>query len=254
MPIEKVIPAKENVSIAASTTGPADIASSSNEYANRFAGVAGEYFLDVQTRAVASAIYAEKAYTTVLEVGGGHCQLTKFFLDQDLKVTIQASTEQSLQRAKELGFERKVHFSVSPLTPLAFADNSFDLVSGIRLMAHVPDWKLFLKEMLRVSKRGIVFDFANINTLNILTPLLFKIKKKIESNTRPYACQSMSEVDSYLRSLGCKDLVTVPQFVCPMGIHRLLKSKLASENIEASFHALGLNNKFGSPVIVFAQK
>jgi ubiquinone/menaquinone biosynthesis C-methylase UbiE len=162
------------MSIAASTVGPADLASSSHEYASRFAGEVGQYFLDVQKQAVLKAISKLTALTNVLEVGGGHCQLTEFYLNMGLKVTIQASTAASLQRAKDLGFENKTTFDVSPLTLLSFNDNSFDLVSAIRLMAHVEDWKELLKQMFRVSKQGIVFDFANINTLNVLTPLLFK--------------------------------------------------------------------------------
>lgn len=242
------------MSIAASTDGPPDVASSSHEYASRFAGPVGEYFLKVQQDAVAKAIGNQNDISTVLEVGGGHCQLTNFYLSRGFKVTIQGSNQQSLQRAKDLGFAKSTDLKISTLTPLDFADNSFDLVSGIRLMAHVDNWKDFLKEMLRASKHGIVFDFANIYTLNILTPILFKLKKKIESNTRPYYCQSMSEVKSHLVSLGCSEIIAIPQFVCPMGIHRLAKSARFSATVEDFFKTIGLNTFCGSPVIVFAKK
>lgn len=242
------------MSIAASIEGPPDIASSSHEYAERFKGEVGKYFLEVQQQAVAKAISKQKNISSVLEVGGGHCQLTDFFLNQNLNVTIQGSNESSLTRAKDLGFENKVKLELSPLASLCFADNSFDLVSGIRLMAHVDDWKAFLREMLRVSKQGIVFDFANIYSLNILTPLLFQIKKRIEKNTRPYSCQSMHEIRSFLHQLGCKEIVAVPQFVLPMGIHRALKSKIFSNKVESLFKIVGLNKLCGSPMIIFARK
>lgn len=242
------------MSIVASTEGPPDIASSSHEYASRFAGSIGEYFLKVQQDAVAKAIAKQKNISTVLEVGGGHCQLTNFYLSQGLRVTIQGSNELSLLRAKDLGFEKSTTLNISPLASLNFADNSFDLVSGIRLMAHVDNWKDFLSEMLRVSKYGVVFDFANIYTLNILTPVLFKLKKKIENNTRPYSCQSMSEVRSHLASLGCDQIINIPQFVCPMGIHRLAKSVSFSSKIEKLFEITGIRSICGSPVIVFAKK
>ena len=242
------------MSIAASTEGPADIASSSHEYASRFAGEIGQYFLEVQEKAVADVVSTDKKIADVLEVGGGHCQLTNFYLKRGCKVTIQGSTYQSLQRARDLGFEQLVTLNVSPLLPLEFEDNSFDLVSGIRLMAHVPDWKEFLKEMIRVSKKGIVFDFANFHTLNFFTPLLYKFKKKIETNTRPYNCQSLGEIKNHLEQLGCSQITISPQFVCPMALHRALKSKQASRIIEAVFRAFKLNKLFGTPVIVFASK
>lgn len=242
------------MSIAASTEGPPDIASSSHEYASRFSGKVGKYFLEVQQKAIAKSLTKQTNLKTVLEVGGGHCQLTNFYLDHGLRVTIQGSNEFSLQRAKDLGFTEITTLKISPLSPLEFADNSFDLVSGIRLMAHVDDWKSFLNEMLRVSKTGIVFDFANIYTLNILTPILFKLKKKIESNTRPYSCQSTQEVKEHLKSLGCSEIICIPQFVCPMGIHRMLKSARISAAIESCLSLIGLNKLCGSPVIVFAKK
>lgn len=242
------------MSIAASTEGPPDIASSSHEYASRFAGEVGQYFLKVQQDAVAKAIAKQKNISSVLEVGGGHCQLTDFYLNQGFNVTIQGSNKLSLQRAKDLGFEKTTNLKVSPLMPLNFPDNSFDLVSGIRLMAHVDNWKYFLNEMLRVSRQGIVFDFANIYTLNILTPILFTLKKKIESNTRPYSCQSVSEIKTHLKSIRCSEIVNIPQFVCPMGIHRIAKSAAFSSGIETIFHSLKIDRLCGTPVIVFTKK
>ncbi len=46
-------------------------------------------------------------------------------------------------------------------TSLDFEDNSFDFVFSFKVFAHVPNCQLMLSEMVRVAKKGIVFDFYN---------------------------------------------------------------------------------------------
>ena len=60
--------------MTASFPETADIETSSADYASRFAGAAGRFFLETQTGMVLSCLdpIPDKR---VLDVGGGHCQL-----------------------------------------------------------------------------------------------------------------------------------------------------------------------------------
>ncbi len=248
-------------SIASSTIVPPDVASSSHEYAERFSGPVGEYFLDVQKECIQKVLVefietnSNNLNVRILELGGGHCQLTDFYLNLGYSVTIQGSDERSFTRALDLGYGNnpKVSFKISPLDRLNFNDSEFDLVSGIRLMAHVKDWRFFLKEMLRVSSQGIVFDYARLYTLNYFSPLLFQIKKRIEGNTRPFYCQSKSCVKEELKKLGCTKINTDDQFAFPMGLHRLVAKPELSSRIEKIISSSGLG-ALKTPGVVFAKK
>lgn len=245
-------------SIAASTEVPPDIASSSHDYAKRFSGPIGEYFLKVQgtcLKEVLTNFFKTHPQAKVLDLGGGHCQLLDFYLKMGCSITIQGSDERSFKRAIDLGYDKnpKISLKISPLDKLNFKDSEFDLVSAFRLMAHVEDWRSFLKEMLRVSKEGIVFDYAKLYTTNILSPLLFQIKKRIEGNTRPFFCQSKGAVIKELRSLGCSSIISKDQFAFPMGLHRLIKKPEISQKIEESLSKVGLNC-LKTPGVIFAEK
>jgi len=243
--------------IASRLDVPTDVASSSHSYAQRFAGLTGEYFLQVQRDAVLEhlkTIQFDKN-KSILEIGGGHCQLTQTYLDLGFEVTIHGSDERSFTRAYDLGFKNhpKVTFVSCPIDQLNFREKEFDIVSGIRLIAHLDDWQSFLSSIYLFSKKGIIFDYANLKTLNFLNPSFYGIKEKIEKNSRPFNCHSPNEIKSELEKLGCEEILSTPQFILPMGIHRKLNNKTLSQKFEFKLNSLGL--KFlGNPVIVFARK
>ena len=247
------------ISIAERTDIPPDVASSSNEYAKRFAGEAGAYFLETQKNCVVkllSNLVLPNENPKILELGGGHCQLLDTYLDLGFFVTIQGSDERSFIRPTELGYKNnaKIFYLELPINKLeTIPDNSYDIVSGIRLMAHIANWQNYLEQALRISKHGIIFDYASLYTINILSPILFSLKKRIEKNTRPFYCQSSSDVIKTLNKHGAKEVDSIPQFIFPMGIHRIIKSKALSQKLENLGSKLGLSY-LGSPVVVFAKK
>lgn len=243
--------------IASRLDVPTDVASSSHSYAKRFAGPTGEYFLQIQQEAVLKNIstFELDENKSILEIGGGHCQLTQTYLDLGFKVTIQGSDERSFTRAYDLGFKDhpRVTFVTCPIEKLDFKENEFDLVSGIRLIAHLTDWQNFLRSIYLISKSGIIFDYANFKTLNFFNPIFYRVKEKIEKNSRPFKCHSPKEIERELMELGCKEIISTPQFILPMGLHRKLKNKTLSEKFETKLNRLGF--KFlGNPVIVLAKK
>ena len=72
------------------------------------------------------------------------------------------------------------------LLKLPFDDKSFDVVTSIRLLTHENNWKLQISELCRVAKYGVIVDYPDIRSFNILYDLLFGMKKKFEKNTRTY--------------------------------------------------------------------
>ena len=76
----------------------ADIETSSEAYATRFAGQAGRYFLDVQTRITLDLLSGYEG-AEVLDVGGGHCQLAEPLLARGFQVTITGSDDSCGTRA-----------------------------------------------------------------------------------------------------------------------------------------------------------
>lgn len=248
-------------SIASSTTVPPDVASSSDRYADRFSGEVGKFLLSVQRESVEYLLKdiqqspPDERALKVLDLGGGHCQLTELYLEKGFDITIQGSDERSFERAKRLGYSSnpKVNFVISPLEDLVFKDNEFDLVSGFRLMAHVRDWNHFLSEMMRVSSRGIIFDYAKLYTFNIFNALLFPVKKLIEGNTRPFHCQKEEDILLALKTLGAVEINSKDQFIFPMGIHRLLNRPGLSRYLETLLGETPL--KFlKTPGVIYSQK
>jgi 16S rRNA A1518/A1519 N6-dimethyltransferase RsmA/KsgA/DIM1 with predicted DNA glycosylase/AP lyase activity len=70
----------------------ADIETSSEEYASRFSGEVGEWFLKVQEEATLNMLAPYKR-ATILDVGGGHGQLTGALIRNNYQLTVLGSSE-----------------------------------------------------------------------------------------------------------------------------------------------------------------
>ena len=68
----------------------ADVETSSAAYARRFEGSVGRWFLDVQARTTLELL-RPRPRTSVLEVGGGHAQLTGPLVEAGCDVTVYGS-------------------------------------------------------------------------------------------------------------------------------------------------------------------
>jgi SAM-dependent methyltransferase len=229
-----------------------DVASSTDSYAARFAGPVGSWFLDVQAQAVIRFLGAWPE-ATVLDVGGGHGQLAGPLARNGYRVTVLGSDPSCVHRIEELVGEGACSFVTGSLLRLPFADKSFDVVTAFRLMAHVDDWRAFVAELSRVSRRAVVVDFASSRSLNLLTPLFFRLKHRLEGNTRPYALLQEGDILREFASHGLGRSRRFAQFFFPMVVHRTLGSRSASAAMEAPFRLLGLTGLLGSPVILSAE-
>ena len=247
----------ESETMEHNTTTP-DVDTASEDYARRFRGPIGEYLLRVQGDGVARLVRWPDPTRPlrVLEVGGGHGQLTPLFLERGCEVWVQGSDASCEARIKPLfaHYPDRLHFVVSNLWNLPFEDNWFDLVVAIRLLSHVEDWRPLLREMTRVCKNQLLIDYAPVMSANLLEPVLFHVKRRIEKNTRPYFCYTKKELESCLKNLDFNNFCDEKQFFAPMVVHRALGRPALSSKMENCFSALGLTALFGGPVLLLAER
>lgn len=233
-----------------------DIETASVDYEKRFSGEIGKFFLNRQAELVSEFLPEELPSLKILEVGGGHCQLSRYFLEKGHQVWIHGSDEMALWKARELGknYPGQVHATVSPFLSLGFENGSFDVVVSIRLLSHFEDWKMLIAELCRVSRNEVIIDFPPKSSFNILYPLLFGLKKKMEGDTRTFYSFDENEIRNEFLKNGFTTCKSKAQFFFPMVIHRCLKSLKISKCLEHIASTLGLTKLFGSPLIFLAQK
>ncbi|MBN8550566.1 MAG: class I SAM-dependent methyltransferase [Deltaproteobacteria bacterium] len=234
------------------TTTP-DIETASDGYRSRFSGPVGAYFLEVQRRCIAACLTPVGSRSLkILEVGGGHGQITEFLLQAGHEVWVQGSDAACFGRLEALSaaYPGRLHFVTSSLWRIPFEDRTFDIVIALRLMAHVERWRELLAEMARLAKVSVIVDFPAQSALNRLTPLLFRFKRQIEGNTRPYFSYSTATLAAEFKALGLGQLHIEKQFSLPMGVHRGIASSSFSSTVEEAARSLGLTALLGSPVVL----
>ena len=227
----------------------ADIHTSSDEYATRFAGAAGAWMLDVQERITRRLLRGFEG-ASVLDVGGGHGQLAIPLCRDGWKVTVLGSDESCRHRIQSSVDSGACTFAVGNVVELPFPDKSFDVVLCFRLLTHCERWPELVRELGRVARRAVIVDYPTGQSLNAIAPALFGAKKKFEKNTRTWALFRHAQVSGEFATNGYAPAATGKQFFLPMVLHRMLKSRAASAALESVCRALGLTRLWGSPVIV----
>lgn len=224
-----------------------DIHSSSDEYAARFSGSVGQWMLDVQTEALHACL--DSRLDTILDVGGGHAQIAKPLIAAGKKVTVLGSTPDCAAQIGDEIDSGKLSFSVGDIVRLPFADKSFDAVVSFRILSHLDNWNELVAEMCRVARYAVIVDYPVWTSINILSPLLFQLKKLIEKNTRSFGLFSNAQMRREFSTHGFKQTGVHKQFVFPMALHRALKNTKISAQLENTARIMGLRSLAGSPVI-----
>ncbi|ABW27705.1 class I SAM-dependent methyltransferase [Acaryochloris marina] len=226
----------------------ADIETSSDDYASRFQGPTGEWLLHIQEQATLSML-TQYPNASILDVGGGHGQLTEALINKGFALTVLGSSLSCQNRIKPYIDAGQCEFKVGDVLSLPYPDNTFDIVVSYRFLAHVNQWQAFLSELGRVAKTAVLVDYPTTRSINYLSPLLFKFKKGVEGNTRQFICYQEKELLDFCSSIGLEKDNRHPQFFWPMVLHRMLKQPKVSELLENPVKKLGLTYIWGSPVI-----
>ncbi len=227
----------------------ADIETSSDGYAGRFAGGVGAWFLNVQERATLRML-APYPGTTVLDVGGGHGQITGALISRDYDVTVVGSDSVCAKRIQPYIDARRCTFDVVDFLNLPYPDKSFGVVISYRLMPHVAQWDRFISELCRVAQRAVIVDYPELDSVNAFAPHLFNLKKSLEGNTREYTSFRRADLLKTFRQQGFIYGEHFAEFFVPMVVHRKLKAPTVSGAMEKVSRVFGLTQRWGSPVIL----
>lgn len=230
-----------------------DIESSSDAYATRFSGEAGRWFLEVQEQGTLSLLKDIKD-ASILDAGGGHGQTLPALLSRGYKVTILGSNASCSNRINSYLDGKNAFFKVGKLTDIPFPSGSYDITLSFRILPHLKDWKRFIQELTRVSKNYVLVDFPTLYSFNFFSSLLFPLKKKIEKNTRPYTIFREAEIVEEFKKNGFAPVSKYSQFFFPMALYRALSSAALPQKVETLCRALGLTQRWGSPVLYLFKK
>ena len=228
-----------------------DIETASDSYARRFAGAAGRYLLAEQEAAI-RAVLPDLSEGNVLDVGGGHTQLTPMLRGLARDVVVFGSDVRSLERVRRDFPDCAT--ATGDLLALPFESRSFDAVVAVRLLPHVRNWQRLLSELCRVSRSTVVVDYPRTAGFNGLTPLLFPLKRRLEGNTRHYRNFRDAELDEVLHACGFEPRERRAQFLLPMVVHRRTNGYAPLRGLERAAKALRLTQTLGSPVILRADR
>lgn len=225
-----------------------DLHSASLEYQTRFCGSVGAWLLESQEKHTYRGLDTEPNQT-LLDVGGGHGQLLEGALRRELRVTVFGSSERCMEPIREAVFNGRCKFEFGNLLQLPYPDQSFDHVFAFRMMGHLIHWEQFLSELCRVARKTVIINYAPINSFNVLIPIFFNLKLKVEKNTRRYSTYRQSEINAVFEKNDFRPEHEIREVFLPIAFHRALKWRKASEVLESIFRGVGLTGNFGSPII-----
>ncbi len=232
----------------------ADIGASSDDYARRFSGEVGRWFLETQTRLTLKLLRELPVGASILDVGGGHAQIAPPLIDAGYEVTVVGSDPTCAARLEPWTAKGRCRFEVADLQALPYPDRSFDAVVCFRLLPHSVSWKGLIGELCRVARRSVVLDYPSVRSANILSARLFQLKRGIELNTRKFMLFTPSQIDTAFAERGFIVRKERPQFLLPMVLHRWADRAALSRLAEAPGRLLGLTRWFGSPIIIRADR
>jgi SAM-dependent methyltransferase len=213
----------------------------------------GEYFLEVQSR-LTLELLAPWPGAKVLDIGGGHGQLTGALVEAGCDVTVLGSAASCEARVRPWTKGGRARFETGDLVAPPFEDRSFDVVLSYRLLPHAHDWRALVDGLTRPARHAVVVDYPTTRSVNSISSTLFGLKKGVEGDTRPFAVFRDGDVEDAFAARGFLATARRPQFVLPMALHRATGSARLARALEGIAGALGLRAAFGSPVILRLQR
>lgn len=233
----------------------ADVESSSEQYARRFDGPVGRWFVDSQTRITLECLAGLPAGATILDVGGGHAQVAPPLVEAGFRVTVVGSDPSCGERLAPLTSTGRCRFDVGDLQALPYAAASFDAVVCYRLIAHSVNWRHLIAELCRVARHRVIVDYPARRSVNVASQALFRFKHSIEGGTtRPFALYGRGEIARAFERAGFAVVRVRPQFLFPMALYRLAGSVRLARTAEGFARAIALTGLLGSPVIARADR
>jgi 2-polyprenyl-3-methyl-5-hydroxy-6-metoxy-1,4-benzoquinol methylase len=226
----------------------ADVLTSSDAYARRFSGEVGRFFLELQAE-VTLELLRGLPRASVLEVGGGHGQLTGTLVEAGHAVTVLGSDPSCETRVRAWTDAGRARFLASDLLRPRLPERSFDVVVSYRLLPHVRRWPELVATLSRLARRAVIVDYPTRRSVNALAELLFSLKQGVERDTRPFTVFRDAEIAGAFAANGFERTARRAQFLFPMALHRATGAAGLARALEGGARAAGLTSLLGSPVI-----
>jgi len=238
-----------------SYTAYADPAMAAGFDQTRFGGPIGRLLLEDQERVV-SDMLGDVSARTILDVGTGTGRAAIALARRGARVTgLDASSEMlSVARARARELDLPIDFVEGDAQALRFPDRSFTSVVCLRVLMHVPDWRMSLGELCRVADRQIVFDFPALRSFAVLESISRRIRARLGHRVEAYRVFSRGEIARELERRGFRISAVHQQFVLPIALHKLIGSARLTRLVEAGLRSIGLLRLAGSPVTVSAER
>jgi 2-polyprenyl-3-methyl-5-hydroxy-6-metoxy-1,4-benzoquinol methylase len=227
----------------------ADVETSSDAYARRFEGATGRFFLERQRDAVLGLLAAFPR-ASVLDVGGGHGQLTGPLVEAGHEVTVLASDAACEARVRGWTESGRARFLAADLVEPGLAERSFDVVLSLRLLPHVRSVDAVVAALARLARRAVIVDYPTRRSVNAVSGLLFGLKHGVEGDTRPFRVFRDREIEAAFAAHGFAPTGRRGQFVAPMALYRALGSAGLARGLEGMARVVGLTALLGSPVVL----
>jgi len=230
-----------------------DMARSFDE--RRFGGPIGELVASTQARVLANMI-GRIADRVILDVGTGTGRAAVMLALGGARVTAVDASEEMLEvagrRAADAGV--RVNFQRGDAHALQFANRAFDVTVCLRVLMHVPDWRMCMSELCRVSERLVVFDYPSATSAAMLHSLSRRAVHAAFGKTEAYRVFGHGTITRELKRNGFSVRSVHRQFAMPIQFHRAIGSRRFTEFSEDILDRAGLLRLFGSPVTVCAER
>lgn len=221
----------------------------------RFSGPIGTLVAEVQARVLADYI-GDATGQAVLDVGTGTGRAAIALARLGAVVTGVDASEEMLrvarQRADAAGVA--VRFERGDAHALPFPDGSFTAAVSLRVLMHTPGWRVCLRELCRVSRGRVVFDFPSARSAAALQSVARRAAAALGRPTEAYRVFSERAIGRALADHGFRIARVHRQFVLPIALHKAVGSRAVTLAVEGAFAKVGLLRLCGSPVTVVAER
>ena len=223
--------------------------------AARFGGPIGQLLFEDQER-VLFEFLGDVNHLHVLDLGTGTGRAAMALARRGAIVTgVDASSEMlSVARRRAAQEGLSIEFSEGDAHALAFPDRAFDAAVCFRLLMHVPDWRLAVRELCRVAGARVVFDYPAARSSATLQAAWRRTAAMLGSKVEAYRVFTDGEIARELSRHGFRVAASHRQFVLPIALHKRLGSARVTRRIEGALSAIGLLRLAGSPVTVAAER
>ena len=221
----------------------------------RFGGPIGALLAETQERVLLDFV-GPVDRRAVLDVGTGTGRAAFALAARGGTVTGVDASSAMLRVARERAQTRGVSVTFIPADAhaLPFEPGAFDVAVCLRVLMHTPDWVRCVGELCRVARHRVVLDYPALLSAAALQSVGRRAAAVLGANVEAYRVLPDHAVRRELARHGFRVAALHRQFVLPIALHKRLRSRAATERIEAALARAGLLWLLGSPVTVMAQR